>query len=137
MKPTKLYEQIAQAIQARASCAKDLDTHTEWFNRWSDRLQRIEKNVLPSGSGFDSGSKLDLDRSDARRIVITTAFHHMDENGSYCGWSEHTVWITPSFIGGFDVAVSGRNVRDIKDYIGEVFSTLLSEPYEFQAEVRS
>jgi len=123
----KLYEQIANAIQARANCAKKLDTHREWFERWGDQLEHIAKNVLPSGSGFDRGTKFDLDRSNADRIVMETSFRPMDDSGSYCGWTHYTVTIRPAFIGGFDISVvSGRNRHDIKDYIAEVFQSVLS-----------
>jgi hypothetical protein len=131
----KLYEELANILQARRHCAKTLDTHREWFERWSDRIEHIDKHVLPSGSGFDSDSHVDIDACTDSRIVINTSFHHMDEHGGYCGWSEHVVTITPSFIGGFDIRVSGRNVRDIKDYIAEVFEQTLSAPYEYPTEL--
>jgi len=51
----------------------------------------------------------------------------MDENGYYCGWSDHSIIITPSLAFGFDLRITGRNVRDIKDYMAEVFEFMLRE----------
>ena len=134
-----LINKIALAVNARATCIKHGgDTgNGGWADRWTERLSTIERNVLPRGSGFDSGTKIDLDATTDDRIVFTTSFHHMDENGFYCGWSEHTVTVTPSFIGNFNLKVGGRNVRDIKDYIADTFSYLLSQPYEFETKAEA
>jgi hypothetical protein len=86
-------------------------------------LDKINKLVgeLPYGSGFDSGCSIDLEKSNGEKIVIKTAFHHMDENGYYDGWTEHTVIITSSLQYGFNVNVTGKNKNQIKNYIFEVF----------------
>lgn len=81
---------------------------------------------LPSGSGFNSGSRLDTEKSTPEKLVFTTAFQHMDDHGYYTRWTEHTVTVTPSFFG-LDIKVSGRNHRDIKDYIAECFDHVLNE----------
>lgn len=88
-----------------------------------DHLEILAKNFLPSGSGFDAGCRI-LEVS-KNRIKIQCDFHHMDENGFYCGWSEHIATITPSF-DGFDIRLSGRNFRDIKNYIGEMLHNALT-----------
>lgn len=44
--------------------------------------------------------------------------------GMYVGWTEHTITVTPSFIG-LNVKVSGRNRNEIKDYIADHFSDCL------------
>jgi len=53
-------------------------------------------------------------------------FHHMDENGYYDGWSEHVVTVKPSLCFDILITVSGRNVRDIKEYILDTFDYLLN-----------
>lgn len=52
--------------------------------------------MMPSGSGFDAGTRLDEDKTNDSRLVFTTAFHHMDEHGTYAGWTEHTVTVRAS-----------------------------------------
>lgn len=133
MEAQKLYQAIATALDARAHCAKHGGKDHPWFDRWTERLEHIAKNVLPSGSGFDNGTRIDLDKSTAECIYFDTAFHHMDDSGHYCGWTEHVVRITPAFIGGINIKVFGRNRNDIKDYIAETFDCVLRQNYEFYA----
>jgi len=123
-------QKIAAALIAKTNCAKS--GNDEWHAIWTARLDGIERNTLPSGSGFDNGTTIDHDATRGDRLVLLTAFHHMDDNGSYCGWTEHTVIVTPTFAG-FDIRVTGRNKRDIKDYIADVFHACLSEQYEWPA----
>lgn len=114
---------IATVTPAKANCAAA--GNTDWLHKWGDILEYIEKNVLPSGSGFDNGTT--IESADSRMIKLSTAFHHMDDAGYYDGWTEHTVTVRAEF-GGFDIAVSGRNRNDIKDYIAETFHHVLSNP---------
>ena len=69
-------------------------------------IKRLVKDFMPSGSGFDAGTKLDLDLSHAERLVFTTSYHHMNDGGYYDGWTEHTVTVTPGF--------NGSNIKDIR-----------------------
>lgn len=88
-------------------------------------LAALCEDHLPHGSGFDAGSQLDTRASNPERLVFLTSFHHMDENGTYDGWTDHTVTVRPSFTG-FDVKVSGRDRNDIRDYIAELFCDVLA-----------
>lgn len=93
----------------------------DWKETHRRNILALVAEKLPSGGGFDNGTQLDLDASTPDKLVFTTAFQHMSDHGYYDGWTEHTVTITPSFIGGVTVKVSGKNRNDIKDYIAEVF----------------
>ena len=109
---------ISSSIIARKNCA--FSRNTEWFKQHSRTLESIQLANLPCGSGVDMGSRINLDRSTDKAIYIDTAFHHMDENGCYDGWTDHTVKVFPTF-DGFDLTISGRNRNDIKDYLGDLF----------------
>lgn len=85
--------------------------------------------MLPSGSGFDSGTR--LIRASYSLIVFETEFHHVNENGYYDGWTSHRVAVRPSFLFGLDIAVSGKNRNDIKGYISYVFSRVLDTEFEW------
>jgi hypothetical protein len=122
---TELYKEIASKIQARANCQKV--NNIEWFNRHSDNLHWIEENLLPHGSGIDSGCKIDLERSTENKIVITFGYHNMNENGFYCGWADYTLTVKPSLVNNFDLNISGKNTNDIKDYLCELFEFCLSD----------
>ena len=136
-----LYSEIASAVAARRNCIQDLERllhsvpnnnetitfRQDWIDKHEERIESLVSEHMPSGSGFDSGTKLDLDASHADKLVFTTSFHHMDEMGGYDGWTEHTVVVTPSFVGGFNMRISGRNRNDIKEYIGTEFHYALNQ----------
>lgn len=118
-----LYSELASKVCAMRNCEKT--GNAEWRDKHEDAIGNLCREFLPSGSGFDAGSHIDLDASHAEKLVFTTSYHHMNDNGYYDGWTEHTVTVTPSFIGGFNIRVSGRNRNDIKGYIAESFHHIL------------
>jgi hypothetical protein len=118
-----LYKAIAVTLQALVNCRAS--GNAEWAERWLDRLKQFD-SMLPSGSGFDSGSVILKTVSSAREILIETSFHHMDENGSYDGWTEHSVKVRADLACGFVIEVGGRDRNDIKDYIADTFHEALS-----------
>jgi hypothetical protein len=84
------------------------------------------EQYLPSGSGFDNGTTLNVDKSTPQKLVFNTAFHHLSEHGYYTKWTDHTVTVRPAFQG-LDIRVSGRNHNDIKEYIEGCFDYCLEE----------
>lgn len=119
----KVYERIANLLIAIDNC----ENHGNW--EWKARHESVLDSIIrngPSGSGFDNGTKL-ADESTSERLVLVTAFHHMDEHGYYCGWTEHSVIVKASLAFGIRVIVTGRNRRGIKEYIGETFHNWLTE----------
>ena len=86
-------------------------------------VEGIEKECenLPSGSGLDSGVRIDLDRSKPNKIVFHTEFHHLNENGYYDGWTNHSIIVVPEFGGEFDIKITGKNRNQIKDYLYDLF----------------
>ena len=127
MKTSTIIQCLASSIQARLNCIQA--KNTEWESRHKDTINRIVKNCLPSGSGFDSGCTVDLDKSTGDKIIIHTSFHHMNDGGYYAGWTEHIVTVTPAFTG-IHISVSGRNYNDIKEYIAETFTYALDDEAE-------
>jgi hypothetical protein len=120
----KRYEKLAWIIDARRNCEES--GNEEWRIKHGETITDL-LSTAPSGSGFDSGTTLSTLKSDRSKLVFDTSYHHMNEHGYYCGWTDHQVIVVPSFVGGYDLRVTGRNVNDIKDYIGDVFSSWLSE----------
>ncbi len=116
-----LYRAIAQALVALENSIES--NNAEWVLRWNAVLREYDK-LLPSGAGLDNGSVLIKADSNDERLVIETAFHHMTDDGCYDGWTEHRLTVKPSFLG-INIAVSGRDRRDIKDYLSEVFTEAL------------
>lgn len=126
----KVYQQIASSLSAMHNCEKS--GNTAWYEKHKDTIDDIVTKYLPRGSGFDSGTQIDYERSTPNKIVFGADFHHMDENGYYDGWSEHDVIITPSLAFGFTLKVTGRNRDNIKEYIVDVFHDALSQECEME-----
>lgn len=107
----------------------------------SDRVQQLE-SFLPRGSGIDSGTKIDLDKSEPDKIILTFDFHHMDEHGFYDGWSvDWKAIIKPTFqcFSGIDIHIkSGKfnsnshrrryNDEYFKDYLYQTYYYCLGDP---------
>lgn len=131
MKKT-LVQAIDSAFRAYSSCMEKVNKREEPARHWIQCVHEHEARIvdledeLPSGSGFDSGTKLDLDESKPNRLVFNTAFHHMDEHGGYDGWTEHKVIVYPTF-DGFRVIVQGKDRNGIKEYIGDTFRYVLGK----------
>lgn len=119
-----LYQHIAARLyQAMGTESTPVDIEM----RNADEIARLCREFMPSGSGFDNGTTLDLDEcKPGKRMTFNTAFHHINENGYYDGWTHHKVIVEADF-SGFTVKVTGRNKRDIKDYIVDVFRTTLNQ----------
>lgn len=115
---------LAATIEARANCERS--GNAEWFQRHTDRIANIARELLPSGSGI-GGVTVDLEKSTGDRVVLNVPFHCMDVNGFYCGWRDFTVTVTPAFSGHY-VKVSGRDYNGLKDYLADLFSDALGAP---------
>jgi hypothetical protein len=115
----------------------------EEYNRTgkSHRVEQLE-DFLPSGSGIDSGTKINLDKSQSDKIILTFDYHHMDEHGFYDGWScDWKAIITPTFqcFSGIDIQIkSGKflsrsrsrkyNDFNFKDYLYQTYYYVLGLP---------
>ena len=121
-----LYQVLATKVSAYLNCVAT--GNAQWRDRHVEEADRLVRERMPSGSGFDNGTKLDWDASRSDRLVFTTAFHHMDEHGGYTRWTEHTVTVRADLCSGFTLVVGGKDHNDIKDYIAETFHDALSRP---------
>lgn len=112
------YRALARVLAQQTGC------NDHWRPRVDEHLKRIMDSA-PSGSGIDSGTKLD-DRSTPEKIVFNVGYHHMNDGGYYDGWTEHQIIITPSLCFGMSMRITGPNRNDIKDYLGQVYEYWLS-----------
>jgi hypothetical protein len=111
--------QLSKNFQAWQNCKAD--NNTEWIDKWEDRINEQLTN-LPRGSGIDAGMQFDWEGSEPEKLRFTFSFHHMDDHGSYDGWTDHELIIIPSFSSEFRLSITGRNRNRIKDYLYELFS---------------
>ncbi len=117
----KVYQAIARTFKTTWSSLNQGHIDTA-----EDRIKMLIHAHLPSGSGFDAGCKL-LDESTPEKLVFSADFHHLSDRGYYIGWSEHKVIVRPCLAWGFTLKVTGRDRRDIKDYIAETFHYALNQ----------
>jgi hypothetical protein len=128
---TTVAKQIASLLEARKNCEQS--NNQEWFGKHAQAIQDIAANFMPSGAGWDMGTKIDLDASQADKLVFYGSYHHMDDAGYYDGWTEHTIVVTPSLLSNINLRISGRNRNDIKEYLHETFYYALMEEVDFHA----
>ena len=133
-----IYQVIASVISAHKNCIEV--GNTEWRDNWIEILDDIVRNYLPSGNGFDNGTQIDIDKSTSEKIVLSTSYHHMNESGMYCGWSNWAIVVTGSLLCEFDIDLNITDTLeyiekmesmgvyfDLDDYFYDVFHTTLSE----------
>lgn len=123
-----VYQRLAQLVDAWKRCEEK--QNTEWMDKHEGAIIELAKNYLPCGSGFDSGSRVDLSASKPNKLVIWTSYHHMDENGFYDGWTEHNVIVKPSLAFDFDLRITGKDRDGWKDYAYECFDYALRQEVE-------
>lgn len=120
-----VYRQIAAALQSYRHCSSSAANESQQ-GRWRDRAESLVRNHMPSGSGIDCGTVLDLESSTSEKLVFVVEFHHMNDGGYYNGWTSHRVTVRPSLVNYFNIAVSGPNRNGIKGYLAEVYDSALS-----------
>jgi hypothetical protein len=115
--------QFARTFQAYLNCKKT--GNTEWEHAHMDVLNGMCE-LLPHGSGLDGKMEFQPENSHPEKLCFFFEFHHIDENGYYCGWTEHNLFVTPSLQYGFELRITGRNKNDIKDYLYDLFHEVFS-----------
>lgn len=101
----RIADELVNLVTSNAlHLARDEKRAQEIFQEALGNICTMEEH-LPSGSGFDAGCSIDIKNADMNKIVIRCDFHHMNENGYYCGWSKNVATVTPSFLADFIIDV--------------------------------
>ena len=128
----KLYKYLAKNINWYKRIKDKPDMDEKYINQAMINLIR-GYDMLPQGSGIDSGLHIDFDKSNDSKIVIEASYHCMDEYGGYDGWIDFSVIITPSLENDFDLYIVGyfsdrhSKYAHVKDYLEDIFQYALSE----------
>jgi hypothetical protein len=100
----------------------EIAKNCQWYKTVNDKfidqcIDNLDKlrDLLPSGSGFDSGCEINIKESGEKKVVLNFSFHHMNENGYYIGWTEHKVILLPTF-SGYDMKITGKDINQTKEY---------------------
>lgn len=116
-----------------ALIAKNCDWHKtvndDFKEVCEDRIYELEQK-LPHGAGLNSGCKIDVQNSSSDKVIIHFKYHHMNENGFYCGWTQHSMVVKPKLWNDFDLKISGKNKNLIKEYLYDLFNDTLKEMYD-------
>ena len=128
----KLFEKIALTGMAHKNCAA---TNLDWLDKHEDALQRIERTLLPSGSGFDAGTK--IVSVGYEKIVLESAYHLLDSDGYYRQWIDFKIVVKPALFGEITVKAVGKFAAiektsygyGTRDYIEETFYNVLTTEY--------
>lgn len=122
----KLYQFIAKEL-VRCEMLRNDPNRKKQFDECEAGLKNIEKNWLPSGSGIDSGCKIEykLKGYNLEWFAITFGYHHMNDVGYYTHWSDYKVIVKPDW-DGFNFTIKGRNTNGILEYLDDTFSMYLN-----------
>jgi hypothetical protein len=93
---TTLAHKIASSCQARHNCIASKNHN--WESIHTDKIESYN-DLLPSGSGIDSGSTIDIESSNQDQVIITADYHAMNDVGMYSGWFGFKITVTPAFHG--------------------------------------
>lgn len=103
-------------------------------------LDTLVRYWMPSGSGIDCGTRIDIVKSTSTKLIFTFDFHHMNQDGFYCGWTNHKLIVTPDFED-FNMRITGQhpsrqrhNTQYFHDYLYSTFSHALQSRYNYTVD---
>jgi len=133
----KLYRELASLVDAFHRVNAGLHDGTfqgdpDWLRRHKARAELLTKHFMPSGSGVDCGTKIDVEASTGDRLVFQMDFHHMDSQGGYDGWTEHRVSVKASMVHEIDIRITGRDRNKIKEYLHDLAHGCLVEELDIK-----
>lgn len=120
----------------------DSDQRHAWAmqcDKYEEKLKIITDCYLPQGSGFNIGTIILVSGSNARQILLFTAYQHLGDNGKYIGWVHFTIKICANLISGYTIdaipettsaAIDAATAQQIKTLVTERFADLMAEPFD-------
>lgn len=122
-----IVSQISNNLLAIANCKAT--NNEEWRHKHQQTNEKLVKYYMPSGAGWDSGTTFEEDESNPHKLVFSGSYHHMNDLGTYDGWTDHKIIVTPRF-NGIDIRITGRNRNGIKEYLHQLFYAALQQEVE-------
>lgn len=118
MSTKKLYQELALKLNAISNCI-DSDNQV-WLSNHIEDIKNLNQ-FLPSGSGFDSGSMVNLELSQDNKIVIDSSYHLMDQFGFYSHWVDFTITVTSCLMSGFNLDIKYHCINQDDPGCGDDF----------------
>ena len=125
-----IFQQIARQIDRRLRLINsDVAPQTMIYD-CEVKLEKLEA-LLPSGSGIDDGTKINLEKSMPNMIILDSSYHCM-EDGYYTEWVDFEVTILPSLAQEYymEIEIDGDDIVNLSDYLHETYGISLSEKVE-------
>ena len=116
---TKIYQAIAQQLFRRKWVRDGNGVTGPVVSADIEKKLEALMDTAPHGFGIDRGVQLLEDESAPNRLVFQCDYHHMDEAGFYVGWTYHKAVVTPDFVFGYSIRITGRDRNQIKEYLRE------------------
>lgn len=130
-----------QVVQFIASSLLQLKSNANSRYEYEYDLDTLVRYWMPSGSGIDHGTRLDFEKSTPTKLVFTFDFHHMDQHGFYCGWSSHSLIVTPDF-DEFDMRFIGQHpsrkrwqTQYFHEYLHQTYYFALRREYKYDVDL--
>jgi len=104
--------------------------NNEWVEVWEKNINELIE-TLPHGSGVDGETKFNYEESKNDKLIINSAYHFMDDNGFYDGWTDIQIILKPDW-SRVDLNVKGifpKKYSDIRNYLEELFMESFEENY--------
>lgn len=67
-----LYRSIAEKLDAKRRCEES--NNMEWHDKWDERISALIQEYMPSCSGFDNGTTLDMEFSRENKLIFLYKF---------------------------------------------------------------
>lgn len=126
-----IYQQIARQISHRQRLLNSDEDTSKGLSDCEDKLDDLA-DLLPSGSGIDDGTRIDLEKSRPDMVILNSSYHVMID-GMYSYWRDYTVTIFPSLCFPFMLDIDldePENTDDIQDYLYQTYEQALTEEVE-------
>lgn len=125
---------LCKAIVQSNDIVRSSATTENVWDQHDDILDFIEQELLPSGSGFDSGTKINREKTTDTRIVLDTAVHPLTDAGYYTAWKHFSIIVSASHLFGFTVKSSKKLPWYIREWVLDTFYEVLDTEVEYYVE---
>ena len=122
------YRMLSKLVQARKNTIDNQNSH--WQEKHENTIAKIMATA-PIGSGINSGTFFDVDKSTKDKLIFWVCFEHMNERGFYTEKTAHKIIVTPSLANKYEVKITGKNKNNIKSYLIDLYCTWFEEDFYF------
>ena len=122
-----VYQELASSFIARENCIKV--KNDTWYDRHEGKIEYIINNIFPHGSGLDGKTEIIYEKCNENKLVFSSEYHCMNENGYYDEWVRFLVKVTADLSFGYKLQIVGNfgKYSHVKDYLHDLYYYHLSQ----------